>query len=204
VACAYAVSGNSRRVSELTGVKEGTIRAWKTTQWWQEVQSRIRQEHADELDSKLTKLVDKAVDQINDRLDNGDYIYNVKADKLVRKPLGARDMATITATALDKRQLLRGEPTSRTEKVSENEKLVRLAEEFKKFAQAKEINSLATEIEVENALQEQETDEMDVQEQAGNGEEMGEGDDYEVSDEEEDYEEEAEEIVLTVNEMYSE
>ena len=124
VACTFAVTGNSRRVSELTGVKEGTIRAWKTTEWWHEIQSRIRTEANEELDTKLSKAIDKAVEQINDRIDHGDFIYNAKQDKLVRKHAGVRDLAVVTAQLLDKRQLLRGEPTSRTAKISENEKLV--------------------------------------------------------------------------------
>jgi len=52
--------------------------------------------------------------------------------------------------AIDKRQLLRGEPTSRVQKVSENEKLVRLAEQFKNFVKAKEVVSVAESIEEEN------------------------------------------------------
>jgi hypothetical protein len=154
-ACTYAVTGNARRVSELIKVPEGTIRAWKTTEWWHEVMSRIQQEQNEELDSKLTKLVDKAVDHINDRLDHGDYVYNAKEDKLIRKPVGAKDLSIVAAVTVDKRQLLRGQPTSRVEKVSENEKLTRLAAEFKKFAQAKEVHSIAEAIEEEQYEEEQ-------------------------------------------------
>ena len=153
-ACTFAVTGNSRRVSEIVNVPEGTIRAWKTTEWWNEIQGRIRMEQGDELDVKFTKAIDKAVEELNDRIEHGDYIYNAREDKLIRKPAGVRDMAVVTAQLIDKRQLLRGEPTSRTAKVSENEKLVRLAEEFKKFALAKEINSTAIEIEEELAEEE--------------------------------------------------
>ena len=139
VACVYAVTGNSRRCSEITGIPEGTIRSWKTQEWWHEIQSRIIREQDEELDVKLTKLVDKAVDQVNDRLDNGDFVYNAKDDKLVRKPVGAKDLAIVTAITVDKRQLLRGQPTSRVEKVSTEARLERLANEFKQFTLAKEV-----------------------------------------------------------------
>lgn len=148
-ACTYAVTGNARRVSEICKVPEGTVRAWKTTEWWHEIMSRIQQEQNDELDSKLTRLVDKAVDEINDRLENGDFVYNTKMDKLIRKPIGAKDLSIVAAVTVDKRQLLRGQPTSRVEKVSENEKLMRLQAEFKKFALAKEVTSVAETIEEE-------------------------------------------------------
>lgn len=174
VACTYAVSGNARRVSEITHIPEGTIRAWKTTEWWHEIMSRIHQEQNEELDVKLTKLVDKAVDQINDRLDEGDWVYNAKLDKLVRKPVNAKDMAVVTAITLDKRQLLRGEPTARVQKVSENEKLVRLAEEFKKFSQAKEVVSIAKTIEEEQyAVEEGKIEESNLSEYQ-DGDELGE------------------------------
>ena len=137
--CVFAVSGNSRRTAELTKIPEATIRTWKTTIWWQEITVRIYEEQDEGLSSKLTTLVDKAVDAINDRIEHGDYLYNPKMDKLVRKPIGARDLAAVTIMAVDKRQLLRGEPTSRIEKVSTDERMKDLAMQFKKFALAQEI-----------------------------------------------------------------
>lgn len=219
VACAYAVSGNSRRVSELTKIPEGTIRAWKQTVWWHEIQSRIHQEQNEELDVKLTKLVDKAVDQINDRLESGDFVYNAKEDKLVRKPVNAKDIAIVTAITLDKRQLLRGEPTQRVEKISENEKLTRLAEQFKKFALAKEIDNDAERIEQElaqgdndDATQIGEVEESNLNEhQDGNGSwetsEAGDSHSDEQSWDEQEYEEETQEDDeegITINQLFSE
>lgn len=138
-ACAFAVTGNSRRTAELVNVPEGTIRSWKTTEWWNEIQSRILKEQDEELDTKLTKLIDKAVDEVNDRLGEGDYVYNPKLDKLIRKPVGAKDLAITSAVLVDKRQLLRGQPTARLEKVSQDERLLKLQEEFKRFASSKTI-----------------------------------------------------------------
>jgi hypothetical protein len=131
--CVFAVSGNSRRTAEITGVPEGTIRSWKTTEWWNQAMGRIMVEQDEELDTKLTKLIDKAVEHVNDRLENGDFIYDTKRGALVRKPVSAKDLTVVTAIAVDKRQLLRGQPTSRVEKVSEEERLRGLADRFKEF-----------------------------------------------------------------------
>ena len=139
VCCVFAVTGNSRRTAELTKVPEATIRAWKTQAWWHDVTSRIHEEQDEEISGKLTKLVDNAVNQINDRLEHGDFVYNPKLDKLIRKPVGARDVAAVAVMAVDKRQLLRGKATSRTEKIGVDERMKDLAAQFKKFAQAKEI-----------------------------------------------------------------
>lgn len=144
--CVFAVSGNSRRTAEITKIPEATLRAWKQSIWWQEITVRIYEEQDEGLSSKLTSLVDNAVDAINDRLKDGDYLYNPKLDKLVRKPINARDLAAVTVMAVDKRQLLRGEPTSRVEKVSVDERMKDLAMQFKKFALAQEVVQTGEEI----------------------------------------------------------
>ena len=140
--CSFAVCGNSRRVAELTGVPEATIRSWKQTEWWYETTQRIVQEENEELDTKLTKLINKAVDNVNDRLDNGDMVYDTKRGKLVNRPMSGKDTAIVAAITLDKRQLLRGQPTSRVESVSQDERLLRLAEQFASFAKAKEVHQV--------------------------------------------------------------
>jgi hypothetical protein len=140
--CTYAVAGNARRVAEITGIPEGTIRGWKCTEWWNEAMTKIIVEQDDELGTKLTNLVNKAVSEVNDRLDNGNYVYNPKLDKLIRKPVDAKELAIVTAISIDKRQLLRGLPTSRTENVSQTERLTKLQEQFKQFVTAKEVKQI--------------------------------------------------------------
>lgn len=160
--CVFAVAGNSRRVAEITGIPEGTIRSWKTTEWWNEAMSRILVEQDEELNTKLTKLIDKAVDSVNDRLENGDFIYDSKKGTLVRKPVSAKDLTVVTAIAVDKRQLLRGQPTSRIEKISQEERLLSLAkkfEEFDKFSKAKQVEQAQEEPELIEVEEEEWEDE---------------------------------------------
>lgn len=152
-ACAFAVTGNSRRAAEITRISEATIRTWKQTEWWNEIQARIVKEQDEELGTKLTALIDKAVDNVNDRLDSGDYVYNPKLDKLIRKPVNAKDLAIVGAVLVDKRQLLRGQPTARIEKVSQEETLKRLAADFKKFALATEITQVPSQEVIQDATQ---------------------------------------------------
>ena len=159
--CVFAVSGNSRRVAELTKIPEATIRLWKTTEWWNEILTRIHVEEDEELDSSLTKLVTKAVTAVNERLDEGDWVYNPKMDKLIRKPVNARDLAIVTAITIDKRQLLRGQPTARIEKVSQDERLNKLALQFKQFTLAKDITQ-ETEVLIENEVEEEEVEEEEL------------------------------------------
>jgi hypothetical protein len=159
--CVFAVTGNSRRTAEITKIPEGTIRAWKTTEKWYEIANRIVVEQDEELNTKLTALVDKAVGEVNDRLEDGNWVYNPKLDKLIRKPMDGKELASITATMLDKRQLIRGLPTSRVERTSQDERLTKLAQQFAQFAKAKEVKQVEEE-RVDVPWEEDEFEEEDV------------------------------------------
>jgi hypothetical protein len=135
----FALTGNIRRVAEITTIPEYTLRGWKKEPWWQEMLDRVRIEGDEERDSKFSKIIDKAMDEINDRLENGDFILEAKTGQLKRKPISARDATIVTSTMIDKRQLLRGQPTSRSERVSTKDTLNALAEQFMKFAKATEV-----------------------------------------------------------------
>jgi len=63
------------------------------------------------LDSSLTKIVEKCVIEIFDRVDNGTHRYNKRTNKMERIPLSAEQLSKIFATVFDRRQLLRNKPT---------------------------------------------------------------------------------------------
>lgn len=146
-ATVYAMTGNAQRVEEITGIPSTTVRQWKHTEWWPQVIDRIRRDGDDELDVKLTGLIDKTTKEINERLDKGDYIYNTKTGEIVRKPIGGKDLSVMTSIFVDKRSLLRQKPKMAGEQSSTNERLKKLAEEFSKFVNSKTITGEATPVE---------------------------------------------------------
>ena len=145
-ATTYALVGNASRVEEITGIPSATIRKWKTMEWWPQVIDRIRNECDDELDVKLTGVIDKAMGEINDRLEHGEWIYDAKLGELKRKPVASRDAAYITASFVDKRTLIRKKVTQRGEQSTINERLAKLATEFEKFTKARDITQEVQEI----------------------------------------------------------
>lgn len=126
------------KISEITGVPAETIRAWKKEPWWHEVKEKILREQDDEISSQFTKIVNKAQKEVLDRLENGDWVV-LRSGEKTRKPLAARDANQIINSGIKNRQLLNDRPTSRTESLSTPEKLMKLADEFRKFSKAKTI-----------------------------------------------------------------
>lgn len=140
-ACAtYAAVGSIPEVSRLTGISALTLRDWSGTEWWGEVLRKIRFQLNDQLDSKMTKIIDKALDGVMERINDGDYYVDKKTGKVKQIPMKGRDLAVVSTTILDKRQLIRGEPTNISAKQSNAEnRLDALKEEFAKFVKARTI-----------------------------------------------------------------
>jgi len=135
----YAVYGDIREVTKLTDVPEKILRQWKEEPWWFEIQKTVFVEQNERLSARISNVLDKAIDQIADRLDNGDQTYNPKTGEITRKPIEARVLASLFETLSHQRRITRGEPTNITAKLTVDENLKRLEEAFKRFAQATEI-----------------------------------------------------------------
>lgn len=106
--------------------------------WWKELIAKIRSEEDQVLDAKLSKTMDKALEQLMDRLENGEYIYDQKTGKIKRMPAKLRDLNIAFNNVLDKRQLIRKQPTKIVEQQSTALALQQLADSFAKFVNKNE------------------------------------------------------------------
>ena len=147
VASLYAAGvTNSKELERLTGIPAATMRKWKEEDWWPELLEKVHAVVDTETVSKFTKIVDKSLEVIQDRLNNGDSVLNLKTGEVYKKPVSMRDANIVMTTVVDKRQLLRGKATSRSEKVTVDDRLAKLADEFSKFAAAKDITAESKQI----------------------------------------------------------
>lgn len=63
-------------------------------------------------DNKMSRVIEKTLDMLVSRIEEGDYQYDQKTGRLVKVPLKARDLERITSGLFDKRQLIRKQPTN--------------------------------------------------------------------------------------------
>lgn len=139
-ACAlYCVYGDVDQVSELTGIDPKFLRQWRDEPWWSEIQKKVFIEQNEKLASRISGVLDRSLDHLVDRLDNGDYLWDVRKSKLVRKPVDTKVLSNLFNNLITRRQLIRGEPTSITTQVAVDDRLKLLADQFQKFALAKEV-----------------------------------------------------------------
>lgn len=172
----YLVLGNMALVSAVTKVPHQLIRAWKGQPWWKDVEAQVRATENLQMDNKLSKIVDKSLDAVLDRVENGEYFYDQKLGQVKRKPANLRDVARVSVDILSKRELLRGNATERKEttQVSIDEQLKALAIEFARW-QTPTIQKPTIDVEMVEVLEDKEKEDAFYEEwkaglQEGSGE----------------------------------
>jgi hypothetical protein len=128
--------GNIGHVASILGVSRGLVAMWRATDWWKELEAEVKQEAKISGHHKIGTVINKSLDVMADRLENGDVVLNNKTGELVRKPVGLRD-ATSAANALMQRAAIIEKLTQNEQTVdatiSIKDQLAGLAKEFAKF-----------------------------------------------------------------------
>lgn len=140
VVTTYLTCGDMKLTSGMTGVPYETIHTWKKQPWWKKYTEELSSENNLQLDAKLTKVMDKALDQVMDRLENGEFMYDPRTGQVKRVPAKLRDAGKVLNDVIDKKQLIK-----KQEQIINNQKrqevtvdhLAQLAKAFSEFASGK-------------------------------------------------------------------
>jgi len=131
VVTTYLALGNLAETSRVCNIPLPTLKKWKEKPWWSELVTSIQSGEGQRSDNKMTKVIDKALDLIMERMEQGDYQYDQKMGRLVKVPLKARDLERVAAGLFDKRQLIRKQPTNiKASDLGQADRLLKLAEQF--------------------------------------------------------------------------
>lgn len=151
----YLTTGSLEKTAKITGVAAGKIQNWKAKSlWWKDAVYKLRQTKQEELDGMFTGLIHRTALLLEDRLDNGDVILS-KTGKQTRKPIPAKELASILDTIYNKRAAMRGDPTARIEHTSQDETMNRMLGRFEEMAQKMKGDIINITPEVDNAKEEE-------------------------------------------------
>mgnify|MGYP003655931988 CR=1 FL=1 len=149
----YSVTGSSLQAAERckqagADIPASTIRKWKNqSTWWKPVLHEVRKSKQEELDAKLTNIIMEGTDQLADRIINGNHKLNNRTGDVERIPMSSNELSRdAIGIPFDKRALMRGDATSRVERVDPKEMLEQLAEQFVKIVQLNEPEVIEAEI----------------------------------------------------------
>ena len=138
VTCWLAL-GSIPLTAAATSIPKDTLSRWRYTDWWKELVLQIKSEETLALDGRLKKIVDKALMVVEDRLDKGNFQYDPRTGENIRVPVNLRDSMKATADLMDRRDLLSKQPQQQQIEKTIDDRLAKLAEEFARFAKAKDI-----------------------------------------------------------------
>ena len=166
----WLLCGSMPQTAAALNIPVGTIEKWKYTDWWKELAEQIKVEGRVKLSGRLQKIVGRSLDQLEDRIENGDFILDGRSGELVRKPLLARDLTRISAEFMDSSRKLEMVTKEEATQQAVEDRLKLLADSFASFAKK------VRKVEVEDAFPIESTASLDVREQAEDGEEVVSGD----------------------------
>lgn len=140
VATLYAVLRDSEKINQLTDVPVKVIDSWINEPWFGEIVLKVRKERNEKLDAAITEVLAKGLEIVQDRFENGELMVNRRTGEEYRVPVNVKNVAIVADVFFDKRQLIRGEATTRTETITQEQKLEKLKNNFEKLARSKLIN----------------------------------------------------------------
>lgn len=140
---AYLLLGNMAEVSRMTGIPHITLRKWKAMPWWAEAEQEVKRASKLELSGKLRKAIELSNLAIEDRLQNGEFVFNPKTGEVIRRPVSADTAVKVLDKLIDKQILLEKTADQAAHVTQEGvmERLQKIADELTRFAQAKEVPS---------------------------------------------------------------
>lgn len=135
-AMAYVATGSYTGASRICGLEPRTIRTFKEEgRWWNDVYEACKKAKQEELDAMITGVIHKSIEVLSRNLVDGDAVFHPKTGEVVLMPVGSKHLATIAGILFDKRQLLRGEATSRSVSVSKEDTMKELQSKFQEMAE---------------------------------------------------------------------
>jgi len=133
----YLMLGSITQAAIVTGVPLQTIKTWKYTDWWKEYCLKLKTENIEELDANMQRIVSKSLKAVEDRIDFGDAQYDQRTGAIVRVPIKAHVALKISTDLLTKRDKIAEAPMKQEIEKTIDDRLLKLSEEFSKFAQLK-------------------------------------------------------------------
>lgn len=130
----WLAMGNLRLVAATMGIPEITVRVWRASQWWKELADEIAVQDRIQMSASAKNIINKSLEVVHDRLQHGDWIYDQKAGKLVRKPVAMKDALTAANSMIDQKLKLDKVDNSDQSSESIDQRLEKLMNKFAALA----------------------------------------------------------------------
>jgi hypothetical protein len=137
VVATYVATGSNSITAQMCKIPLKTLEHWKTQKWFNDQVQELKNSRNTQMSGDLKKVFDKAVAQLEERVDNGDFVWDQKTGKVIRVPVGSRNLNQIAKDSLDRQVLLDKVTTApKEEHLDINQRLTELLQEFKRIGRS--------------------------------------------------------------------
>lgn len=131
----WLATGNLRLTAATLGIPEQTARQWRATQWWKEIAEEVQLQDRMVMSASAKKIIDKSLEVVADRLEQGDWIYDQKSGELRRKPVAMKDALAAATQMIDQKVKLDKVDVSDKSSEGIEQRLEKLMNKFAQLAQ---------------------------------------------------------------------
>lgn len=150
----YLSLGNLALTASVLKIPEFTLRGWKQKDWWKEIEGELRVQENIQLSTRLRRIIENTLSATEDRIANGDFIYDNKTGELLRKPVSMKDAHKVAMDMIEKREYLDNKVPTNVSIEQIDDKLAKLAEKFEAIAQGRKTIVEVTDVIVGEAVDE--------------------------------------------------
>lgn len=152
----FIATGSRLGAGRVTGIPSEAMRRWMVQPWWQKVMDECYRIMNQQFSADLTRTAMKAAKELNDRVQNGEYVYDKEGNMLLdehgvpkRTKLTSKRLAFDgLAIPVQQRAIVTGSK-ERTDKESTQKILKQIRDAFLEIGQTKNVTKETTLIEGE-------------------------------------------------------
>lgn len=133
----YLMTGSRQQTCTVCNIGVDTLDKYRGEDWWPEIVAEIKKQRDSRINTKLSTIVERALEVVEDRLEHGDLVLNNKTGELIRKPVPLKEAAKAANELLARQQTIEKQDSeSEVRKETVQATLGMLANEFAKWSKA--------------------------------------------------------------------
>lgn len=130
----YLMLGSVRMASAALKIPEITIKVWRASTWWKDLESELKIQDELQLSTRLKKIAEKSFAAVEDRLEHGNFVFDQKTGKIRRIPVPLKDAHKVALESIQQQELIANKHVEVANDGQILDKLEQLANKFAEMA----------------------------------------------------------------------
>ena len=133
----YLMLGSVRMTSAALKIPEITIKVWRASTWWKDLESELKIQDELQLSTRLKKIAEKSFAAVEDRLEHGNFVLDQKTGKIRRIPVNLKDAHKVAVESIQQQELIANKHVEVANDGQIMDKLEQLANKFAEMASSR-------------------------------------------------------------------